>query len=280
MLKRDIPERVWFFDMEWVPDAVAARRLYDLSPDMTEAEAIKELWSQCGATDERPRPFVKYLFSRIVSIAFLSRLVVFRDGESEVSFNLISYPRLPAKIEEADESVIIGEFLTKIGQRRPQLVGFNSQESDIQVLIQRGLVNEVTAPEFCERPPSKWDPHYFQNYDNEEHLDLMKLFSNRRGMSPRLDELAKMCGFPGKLDIDGQDVVDLWLAGDLESIVQYNQIDVLNTYLVWLRVVHFCGKLSDEDYVQETEAFREFLERESADEAKPHIRQFIEKWEM
>jgi predicted PolB exonuclease-like 3'-5' exonuclease len=150
----------------------------------------------------------------------------------------------------------------------------------VQVLIQRGLVNEVAAPGFCERPQNKWDPHYFQNWDNEEHLDLMKLFSSKRGMAPRLDELAKLCGYPGKLDIDGQHVVDLWLEGDVKSIVEYNLIDTVNTYLVWLRIVHFCGKLADEDYADELMAFRSFLENEASKDNMEFVGRFLEKWEM
>jgi predicted PolB exonuclease-like 3'-5' exonuclease len=280
MLKREIPDRVWFFDMEWVPDAAAARRLYDLSPELTEAEAIKKLWDESGATEVKPRPFLKYLFSRIVSIAFVSRLVVYDGPDRRIDFHLVSYPSLPIDTAEVDESLIICEFLTKVGTRRPQLVGYNSAESDVQVLIQRGLVNEVAAPGFCERPQNKWDPHYFQNWDNEEHLDLMKLFSSKRGMAPRLDELAKLCGYPGKLDIDGQHVVDLWLEGDVKSIVEYNLIDTVNTYLVWLRIVHFCGKLADEDYADELMAFRSFLENEASKDNMKFVGRFLEKWEM
>lgn len=264
--------------MEWVPDAAAARKLYDMDPETPELEAIERMWYHCGSTNEKPRPFVKYLYSRIVSIAFLSRLVVYEGPEKKTSFALRSYPKLPVDPADAVESLIISEFLTKIGERKPQLVGFNSQESDMQVLIQRGLVNEVSAPQFCERPVSKWDPHYFQRWDNEEHLDLITLFSGRRGMAPRLDDLAKLCGFPGKLDIEGQHVVDLWLAGDLKSIVEYNQIDALNTYLVWLRVVLFCGKLSEEEYDGEMDAFRSFLEEEAIKDDRQHIQAFLDKW--
>jgi predicted PolB exonuclease-like 3'-5' exonuclease len=281
MLKRDIPERVWFFDMEWVPDAAAARRLFaDLPADATEKDAIEMLWSRYGATEAKPRPFLKYLFSRVVSISFLSRLVVYKDGEPTVTFRLQSLPKLPAGAADLDEATIINEFLTLIGERHPQLVGFNSYESDVQVLIQRGLVNELTAPMFCKRPEKKWDGgDYFGKWDNEEHLDLIRLFSNGP-MTPRLNEIAKICGFPGKMDVDGEQVVDLWLARELDKIVEYNQIDVLNTYLVWLRVVHFCGKLKEEEYVNEQDEFRSFLETEAAKSNNGHIAQFLDKWDI
>jgi predicted PolB exonuclease-like 3'-5' exonuclease len=280
MLKRKIPEIVLFFDMEWVPCAAAARRLYDLPPGTPDLEAIKRLWKEHGAETEQDRPFVKYLFSRIVSIAFLSRKIVFKDGEERPEFGLNSLPKLPVETTDVDEAHLIERFLSWIGERRPQLVGYNSYAADVQVLIQRGLINEVSAPMFCRRPENKWDPgDYFGRWDNEEHLDLLKLFSNGK-MTPKLNDMARLCGFPGKLDINGEHVVDLWLQGDLTRIVEYNQIDVLNTYLLWLRVVHFCGKMKEEAYMNETEEFRYFLEAESQKPEKQFIAKFLEKWEM
>ena len=278
MLRRNIPERIWFFDMEWVPDAMAARRLFDLPKDTPESDAIGTLWSKYGATEEVRRPFLKYLLSRIVSVAFVQRRAVFRD-DHEVEFKLFSLRRLPIEGEALSEEQIIERFLHQLGEKHPQLVGFNSYESDVQVLIQRGLINEVSAPLFCARPP-KWEPgDYFARWDNEEHLDLIKLFSNGK-MAPRLNEIARLCGFPGKLDVDGEQVVDLWLRGDVTKIVEYNMIDALNTYLVWLRVVHFCGKLKEEAYVSELDQFREFLETEAQKPDKKFICGFLEKWEV
>ena len=279
MLRRNIPERIWFFDMEWVPDAMAARRLFDLPGNTPESDAIQRLWTAYGATEEMPRPFLKYLLSRVVSVAFVQRRTVFRDDEC-VEFSLHSLPKLPLNGTETNEDQIIERFLHQLGEKHPQLVGFNSYESDVQVLMQRGLINEVSAPLFCTRPANKWDPgDYFARWDNEEHLDLIKLFSNGK-MTPRLNEIARLCGFPGKLDVDGDQVVDLWLKGDVTKIVEYNLIDALNTYLVWLRVVHFCGKLKEEAYISEVDQFRTFLECESQKPDRKFICGFLEKWEI
>ena len=232
MLKKELYDRTWFFDLEWVPDAAGAKRLFDLPDETTELEAMVELWKGAGATADMPRPFVKYLFSRVVSIAFLSRNVAYKDGERTIDFALHSLPRLPLDGVESEESRIIEQFLYYIGERKPQLVGYNSAEADVQVLIQRGLVNEVSAPMFCTRPEKKWEGEdYFARWDNEWHLDLMKLFSNGK-MTPRLNDLARLCGFPGKIDVAGDQVVDLWLNGEMTKIVEYNQLDTLNTYLI------------------------------------------------
>ena len=280
MLKSPIHELVLYFDLEWVPDAAGAKRLFDLPDETTEIEAMQALWEHSPQYDaeKNPRPFLKYMFSRVVSIAFLSRKSIFRNGERVTEFSLNSLPKLPLDSDDVDEASIIDRFLYIVGDRRPQLVGFNSAESDLQVLIQRGMVNEVTAPAFNHRPQKAWDPgDYFKKWDNEDHLDLLKLFSSG-AMKPKLDELAKLCGFPGKIDVHGDQVTALWLAHDVTKIVEYNQIDTLNTYLVWLRVVYFAGQLTEEDYMNEQEQFREFLETEMEKPEKAFLADFLAKW--
>ncbi|MBK6724316.1 MAG: 3'-5' exonuclease [Acidobacteria bacterium] len=284
MLKNPIPELALFFDMEWVPDAAGARRLFDLEDDVSEIDAMHRLWEHSPAYDaeKNPRPFLKYMFSRVVSIAFLSRKTFYnRDRELTIDFKLNSLPSLPFVDTTVDEAEIIHKFLYFVGERRPQLVGFNSSNSDVQVLIQRGLINEITAPSFNQRPNKPWEgDDYFDAKNSEGHLDLITRFYGGNGMTPRLDELAKMCGFPGKIDVKGDQVTELWLNRDITKIIEYNQIDVLNTYLVWLRVVYFTGKLSEEDYVSEQEQFREFLETESQKPEKAFISAFLDKWPL
>ena len=283
MLKSPIQELALFYDLEWVPDAAGAKRLFDLPDETTELDAMQQLWEHSNHYDaeKNPRPFLKYMFSRVVSIAFLSRKPYYnKERELTIEFGLNSLPKLPVDEMSLDEAELISKFLYFLGERKPQLVGYNSAESDMQVLVQRGLINEVSAPAFCKRPDKPWEGiDYFKRWDNEDHLDLLKLFSVR-DMTPRLDEMAKMCGFPGKIDVKGDQVTDLWLAGDLTKIVEYNQIDVLNTYLVWLRVVFFAGKLSEEEYVFEQEQFRDFLETETQKPEKAFLSAFIDKWPL
>ena len=280
MLKNPIHELVLFFDLEWVPDAAGAMRLFDLPDGTTEIEAMQRLWEQSPQynIDTNPRPFLKYMFSRVVSVAFLSRKAIYRDGKPAVEFSLNSLPKLPLESEDVDEAAIIERFLYIVGDRCPQLVGYNSAESDLQVLIQRGVINEISAPAFCKRPNKPWEgPDYFDARNSEAHLDLLKRFSGG-AMTPRLDELARLCGFPGKIDVKGDQVTDLWLNSNLTKIVEYNQIDTLNTYLVWLRVVYFAGQIKEEDYVRELEQFREFLEREVEKPEKAFVADFLAKW--
>jgi predicted PolB exonuclease-like 3'-5' exonuclease len=276
MLKNGVHDRIWFYDLEWVPDAVAARRFCDLPEGATEREAFEALWKSAGATEDRPKPFLKYLFSRVVSAAFLSRNIERADYENQVVFRLHSLPEDPS---EKDEAVLISKFLHYVGERKPQLVGYNSLTSDIRVLVQRAMVNDVEAKVFNLRPDKPWEGRdYYSDY-GEWHVDIMKLLGGFSRETPSLNELAKMCGFPGKLDIDGLQVADLWLAGDLAKIIAYNEIDALNTYLVWLRLARFCGFFEDTDYAAEQENFHLFLVAESEKPNRAHLKDFLAKWE-
>ena len=282
MLKSAIPELCLFFDLEWVPDAVGAMRLHELPVETTELEAMQKLWERSPQynADSNPRPFLKYMFSRVVSIAFLSRRCHFNsERECAVEFGLHSLPRLPVDNEILpNEAELIQKFLYFVGERCPQLVGYNSADSDLQVLIQRGLINEVSAPAFCERPNKPWEGRdYFDARNSEAHLDLAKRFSGG-AMMPKLDELAKLCGFPGKIDVKGDQVTDLWLERNISKIVEYNQIDAVNTYLVWLRMAYFAGKIEEEMYIEEQDLFRAFLHEEAQKPEKAFVADFLARW--
>ena len=125
MLKSPIHDLVLYFDLEWVPDAAGSKRLFDLPEETTELEAMQRLWEHSPQYDaeKNPRPFLKIMFSRVVSIAFLSRKPVFRDGEPVIEFSLDSLPKLPLDSDDVDEAAIIERFLYILGERRPQLVG-------------------------------------------------------------------------------------------------------------------------------------------------------------
>ncbi|MBK8302451.1 MAG: hypothetical protein IPK98_03180, partial [Chloracidobacterium sp.] len=42
---------------------------------------------------------------------------------------------------------------------------------------------------------------------------------------------AKPAGYPGKIDVKGDQVTDLWLESNLTKIVEYNQIGKSSTHI-------------------------------------------------
>ena len=50
-----------------------------------------------------------------------------------------------------------------------------------------------------------------------------------------LDAMAKLCGFPGKLGMDGSQVYGAYLDGRRDEIRRYCETDAMNTYLLYCR---------------------------------------------
>ncbi len=270
---RAVSPHVWAFDLEWVPDTGSGRRAHDLPPDAPDEAVYAAMWAAAGATEETPRPYLKTMLCRVVSLAVVIRKV---GSDGQASLSLFSLPGDKA-MPERD---LIGRFLRGLGEGnpRPQIVGFNSRESDVPILLQRGMANGVSAPGFCRRPEKRWEGYdYFDKY-NEGHIDLKEVVGGWGKATPSLHEFAVACGIPGKIDTRGDNVIDLWLAGDVRRIVEYNEFDALTTYLLWLRAAHFAGHFSDEAHAAEVERVRDLLQRRVAD-GQAHLARYLEKWE-
>nr|WP_255779245.1 3'-5' exonuclease [Mycetohabitans sp. B5] len=172
------------------------------------------------------------------------------------------------------EAALIQSFYRVIEKYTPQLVSWNGCGFDLPVLHYRALVNGVVAPKYwdlgdCDRD-FKWN-NYISRY-HARHTDLMDVLAmyNTRANAP-LDALAKLCGFPGKMGMDGSQVWDAFQQGRIAEIRHYCETDVVNTYLLYCRFQLMRGVLSAADYEDEVTLVRDALARESA----PHWRDYL-----
>lgn len=247
-----IGDEVWAFDCEWAPDVQAGRMLYHLPENTPDAEVLRVMWDQGGATPENSQPFLKTILCRLVSIAALIRRKL-PDGQTKLFlFALPENPDDPAQ----DEPYILKRFLQDgLKARAPQLVGYNSRNADIRILLQRAFVNGLDIRDISARIQAKpWE---------SRDIDLMDLIAGfGRGYSVSLNEAATLSGIPGKLDTTGDDVAGLWYGNRHREIVNYNTFDAITTYLVWLRLAFVSELFSLEQYRLEQVEVRQLLETE------------------
>jgi len=266
-----ITDNVVVFDVEWVPDPASGRRIYKIPDTASDDEVLDVMWRKGGATPDDPRPYLKTVMCRVISIAALVRKRV-KDG---VTLKLISLPGL--NVSEQAEGEIIRQFLEAVGKQKAQIVGFNSSNADLPILYQRALANRVSAPTFCHRPDKPWEGvDYFNRY-SDFSIDLKDLVGGYGKAMPSLHELASSLGIPGKMGIDGADVIDLWRSGDIRKIVEYNQFDALSTHLVWLRTAYFSGMLTEDEFVQEEHKLETLLLQE-IESGSEHLALFLDAW--
>ncbi len=273
---KTVKNRVWAFDAEWIPDPAAGRVLYKLPAELADTDVLNVMWQKGGASEEDPTPYLKTVLCRIVSIAAVER----RQEGGEVKLHLLSLPRVSRDPDQMDERHIVDTFLSKAGQYKPQLVGFNSASADLKALIQRAVVLGLSMPEFCKRPNKPWEgDDYFDSRNSEAGVDLKDVIGGWGKMSPSLNEIATLSGIPGKMDVDGEQVASLWLNGNLDKIIAYNECDALTTYLLWLRIAHFGGHFTTPQYEQEQELVREMIATEIAQNGKEHMKGFLDEWD-
>jgi predicted PolB exonuclease-like 3'-5' exonuclease len=74
-------------------------------------------------------------------------------------------------------------------------------------------------------------------YSTEGHFDLMDFLTDFGAARPaRLDAYARLVGFPGKVGVDGSQVLPMVHAGRLDEVSAYCLCDVAQTAAVFLRV--------------------------------------------
>ncbi len=158
------------------------------------------------------------------------------------------------------------------------LVTFNGRGFDLPVLETRAMKHCLSLPRYFGTSGA----NYRGNRYAETHLDLCDYLSNfgavhRRGS---LDLLAKLIGLPGKYTIAGEDVEYLYRQGRQKEINQYCMTDVLQTYLLFLRVELLRGKIDQATFLSVVAAAKEdLMQRASSAGPENFLTEFLQRWD-
>ncbi len=253
---------VLVFDIETVPDTEGLRTLNGLSADTPDAQVAEIAFQQ--RRQATGGDFLQHHLHRVVAISCTLRE---RDSFRVWSLGLA----------EDSEAEIIRRFFEGIEKYTPQLVSWNGGGFDLPVLHYRALMHGIQAPRYWDMGEDdrefKWN-NYISRY-HTRHLDLMDLMAlyQPRANAP-LDQIAQLCGFPGKLGMDGSKVWDAFQNGEISAIRNYCETDVVNTYLVFLRFQLMRGVLTPVQYREECELVRSQLGKIDA----AHWREFLAAW--
>lgn len=265
-----ISNEVWAFDCQWVPDIASGRILYHLPNECPIEEVLQTIWKEGGATPDDPQPFLRLILCRVVSIAMIIRSV---RKDKSISLSLKSLPEDPDDQAQRKESSILKLFLEDgIGSRLPQLVGFNSRNADLRILQQRALIKGMTLPSFSAQLDAKpWD---------QTHIDLMNMLCKHgKAYTASLREITTLSGIPGKFNISGKDICNLWYQKEYRKIYNHNNFKALSTYLLWLRTAYFSGHFTQEQYSEEQERVRLLIKEEMEKPHGAYLQKYLDAWD-
>jgi predicted PolB exonuclease-like 3'-5' exonuclease len=258
---------VLVFDIETIPDIAGLRALRPGAEALPDAEVYR--LEMAERTESGKSEFLPHYLQRVLVIS-----CVFRNAEGLRVHSFVD--REPEGATQ--EGKLIQQFFNSIEKHVPQLVSWNGGGFDLPVLHYRGLRHGVVASKYWDMGEDdrefKWN-NYIGRY-HMRHLDLMDLLAmyQPRANAP-LDTMAKLCGFPGKLGMDGSAVYPAYLEGKLEDIRRYCETDVMNTYLLYCRFQKMRGGFTEAEYEREIAFVKDSLGQ--VDE--PHWREYLGAWQ-
>jgi predicted PolB exonuclease-like 3'-5' exonuclease len=160
---------------------------------------------------------------------------------------------------------------------RPTLVSFNGRTFDIPVLELAAFRYGIAIPSwFALQARSFEQPR--NRFNLEGHFDLQELLTNfgSTRFTGGLNLAANLLGKPGKMDVQGCMVQDLYNEGKLAEINDYCRCDTLDTYFTFLRSRVMLGDLSldeEQGIIAETKTWLIARAKTSA-----AYQQYLAKW--
>lgn len=254
---------IMIFDIETVPDVVTGRRVNKIDPTLDDIEVISIL-QLINRQKKQGSEFLQHYLHKIVAIS-----VLVQDGDFLKIWSL-------GNVDD-DEKNLLERFFNGLEKYKPTLVSWNGSGFDLPVIHYRSLLHQVASKvywEVGERVPEfKWN-NYLNRY-HYRHIDIMDLLSGyQKSAVASLDDVATMLGLPGKMVLTGDQVLNSYIAKDLHSIRNYCEIDVLNTYLVFLRMQYIRGVFDNSQYGFLCNTLKKYLKNLNIE----HFNNFLENF--
>ncbi|HEY1600763.1 MAG TPA: 3'-5' exonuclease [Pirellulales bacterium] len=256
--------RYLVFDIESIADGALVSRLLYPDQKLAPAAAVKkyreELFAKHGSD------FVPYTYQIPLSIAV---------GKIDAEFRLVDI----SVLDDADARPhVMTEHFWRGWEKhgRPTLVSFNGRTFDIPLLELAAFRYGISVPGWFNLTAKSFEQPR-NRFNLDAHIDLQELLTNfgSSRFTGGLNLAANLLGKPGKMDVEGHMVQDLFDAGKVAEIHDYCRCDVLDTYFVFLRTRVLLGRLAldaEQGIIAETKtwlaarskevrAYRLYLER-------------------
>ena len=257
--------RYLVFDIESVADPDLVARLRYRGQKLTPAEAVTryrgELMEKSGSD------FVPYTFQLPVSVAIV------KVGPDYRMLDLVTLD------EPAFRPHVITEHFWRGWEkyRRPTLVSFNGRTFDIPLLELAAFRYGIALPGWFNLGAKAYEQAR-NRYNLEAHFDLQELLTNfgSTRFHGGLNLAANLLGKPGKMDVQGHMVQDLYDAGRHAEIDDYCRCDALDTYFVFLRTRVLLGLITLDQEQAIIEETKQWLESKAPQQRAYQL--YLERW--
>jgi predicted PolB exonuclease-like 3'-5' exonuclease len=253
------------FDIESVADGQLVSRIRypgeGLSPEDAVARYRQELF------DKFESDFVPYTFHVPIAVAV---------GKIASDYRLLDLVVLDEP--QFRPHVITENFWRGWDKyRRPTLISFNGRTFDLPLLELAAFRYGISLPGWFNLAARSFE-QFRNRYNLDAHIDLQEILTNfgSTRFTGGLNLAANLLGKPGKMDVQGHMVQDLFERDQLAEINDYCRCDLLDTYFVFLRTRVLLGALSldeEQGLIAETKSW--LLKRA---EGVAAYRTYLDRW--
>jgi predicted PolB exonuclease-like 3'-5' exonuclease len=251
------PVKYLVFDVESVADARLVAKLRYPESGLEPAEAVRRYRAELMAANGTD--FIPYTYQLPIAI------VVAKVSKDFRLLDLVSLDEPQFRPHVLTERFWRGWDVYK----EPTLVSFNGRTFDVPLLELAAFRFGISLASWFKVNAKTYDQPR-NRYNIEAHLDLNDVLTNfgASRFSGGLNLAANLLGKPGKIDVKGHMVQDLYDSGRLGEISDYCRCDVLDTYFVFLRTAVLLGQLTlDDEQQRVADAKQWVVERATNSEA-------------
>ena len=246
-------------DTESIPDGKLLNLVKYAGQGLTPEEAIEEAREAAREDSKTGSDFIPHTFQVPVAVC-VARVAT--------DFSLQAVACLDAPLYRPRE--IVKKFWLGLSfYTRTKLVTFNGRCFDLPLLELAAFRYGFSARDYFARGRNRF------NGD----LDLMDWLANYgacRGFAGGLDLLAKLLGKPGKMDVAGDQVYEMYRAGRYQEINDYCMFDTLDTYFVFLRTRILTGDVTPEQEAELVAKAKKTLAAQTRD--LPALKHYLDHW--
>jgi predicted PolB exonuclease-like 3'-5' exonuclease len=252
------------FDTESVPDGTLLNYVKYPSETMTPEQAVDQAQAEARRQSAAGSDFLPVTFQYPVAAALVHVAGDFRIQ----GFECLDAPQFRPQ-------QIVDRFWETIRTLREQhgdglrIVTFNGRGFDLPLM-------EMAAFRFGVAGGP--NVHTFGKRYEGWHLDLMDWLTNAGDfrLSGGLNLLSKLLGKPGKMEVTGKKVYQLFLQNERTLINDYCLFDTFDTYFVFLRTRVLAGELTLEQERKVVADLKETIARRAAN--WPTLNDYLANW--
>jgi predicted PolB exonuclease-like 3'-5' exonuclease len=251
-------------DCESIPDGRLLNLVKYSGQGLSDEQAIEkareDAREECRKRGAPESDFIPFTFQIPVAVCVLR----VGDDFSLQALKCIDAPHYRSR--EIVKNFWLGlSFYTKC-----KLVTFNGRGFDLPLLELAAFRYAFPARDYFARGRNRY------NGD----LDLMDWMTNfgacARGFTGGLNLLAKLICRPGKMDVSGHQVYEMYKSGKYQEINDYCMFDTIDTYFVFLRTRVLTGDITPEQEVDLVARAKKTLAAQAAD--LPALKQYLDNW--